>query len=69
MRTSGRWRTIALIATAIIDDNNPEMSIICVLIGLLVIIKHHRNIGQAWRELRHRDVETTTSSGTGDPQA
>jgi glycerol-3-phosphate acyltransferase PlsY len=44
---------IALIGTALIDNNNLELTVLGVAIGLLVIVKHRRNIATAlsdWRD-------------------
>lgn len=44
---------IALIGAALIDNNNPELSVLGVAIGALVIVKHRRNISGALNDWRH----------------
>lgn len=53
---------VALIVTALIDHDDLEMTIFGVLVGLLVIIRHHQNITDAWNDWRHRDEEKTADS-------
>lgn len=45
--------SLALIVTALVDHDDAEMTIFGVLVGLLVIIRHQRNIRAAWVEWRH----------------
>lgn len=54
---------LALIVTALIDRNDTEMTIFGVLVGLLVIVRHQRNIRAAWTDWRHR------SEGSDSPAA
>jgi glycerol-3-phosphate acyltransferase PlsY len=44
---------LALIVAALVDHNDPETSIICVLVGILVIFRHQRNIRAAWVDWLH----------------
>lgn len=44
---------IALIAAALIDNNNLQLTVLGVAIGLLVIVKHRRNIAAALFDWRH----------------
>ncbi|MFZ1652825.1 MAG: glycerol-3-phosphate 1-O-acyltransferase PlsY [Candidatus Nanopelagicales bacterium] len=60
---------LALIVTAILDRNDSEMTVIGVLIGLLVIIRHGRNIREAWQRLRSPTVQTPVPGPDGgNPQ-
>lgn len=43
---------LALIVVALIDRNDVETSLICVLVGVLVIVRHQRNIRAAWVDWR-----------------
>lgn len=57
------FASIALIVTAILDNNDIETTIIAVLIGLLVIIKHQRNIRAALADRANRRKQSTGTSG------
>lgn len=48
---------MALIVTALIDRNDTEMTVFGVLVGLLVIVRHQRNIRAAWTDWRHSPAE------------
>lgn len=53
---------VALIATAVLDNNNFELTVLGVSIGALVILKHGRNIAAALAHSRHpppREPSTT----------
>lgn len=43
----------ALIVTALVDRDDLEMTIFGVLVGLLVIVRHQRNIRAAWTDWRN----------------
>ena len=43
---------LALIVTALVDRDDLEMTIFGVLVGLLVIVRHQRNIRAAWTDWR-----------------
>lgn len=47
---------LALIVTALIDRDDLEMTIFGVLVGLLVIVRHQRNIRAAWTDWRQPTV-------------
>ena len=43
----------ALIVTALVDHDDLEMTLFGVLVGLLVIVRHQRNIRAAWTDWRN----------------
>ena len=45
---------VALLGASVLDHNNGEVSILGVCIAILVIIKHRRNIAEAWRDWRSK---------------
>ena len=47
---------LALIVTALVDRDDLEMTIFGVLVGLLVIVRHQRNIRAAWTDWRQPTV-------------
>lgn len=49
---------LALIVTALVDRDDLEMTIFGVLVGLLVIIRHQRNIRAAWSDWRNPSAPT-----------
>ncbi len=53
---------LALIVTALLDRDDLEMTVFGVLTGLLVIVRHQRNIRAAWTDWRKSptDVEADT---------
>lgn len=53
---------LALVVTALVDHDDLEMTIFGVLVGLLVIIRHQRNIRAAWVDWRHPDSEETPAA-------
>ncbi len=55
---------VALIVTALIDRNDVEMTVFGVLVGLLVIVRHQRNIRAAWTDWRHPPLETDETRTT-----
>lgn len=60
---------MALIVTAVVDHNDLEMTAIGVLIGLLVIVRHGRNIREAWQQVRSPEPATAVAeSDSGNPQ-
>lgn len=43
---------LALIVTAIVDDNRVQNTLFGILIGVLVIVRHQRNLRAAWVDFR-----------------
>ncbi|MFA7265368.1 MAG: glycerol-3-phosphate 1-O-acyltransferase PlsY [Candidatus Nanopelagicales bacterium] len=48
---------VALIVTALVDRDDLEMTIFGVLVGLLVIVRHQRNLRAAWTDWREPVAE------------
>lgn len=46
--------SIALVVTAIVDHHDIELSIFGVLLGLLILVRHQRNIRAAYTDFRNR---------------
>ena len=58
----------ALIVTALVDHDDLEMTLFGVLVGLLVIVRHQRNIRAAWTDWRTPpDTESAVQAEQSGP--